>query len=73
MKTCWFEMLGSGVVNHFVSEALFSDQLVASSLVGIDTFDAKCRQGRLPSSLTGSAAMRAVPKPFVYGIGYRRF
>jgi hypothetical protein len=41
MKTCRFEILGAGVVNHHISEALFSNELVASSVLGIDVFDAK--------------------------------
>ena len=56
MKTCWFEILGSGVANHFVSEALILRSIGGvEPCCGIDTFDAKCvkRSSILPHWLRG--------------------
>jgi len=41
MNTYRIEILGSGIVNYYISEALFTNSFVASRVVGIDTFDAK--------------------------------
>ncbi len=41
MNTCRLEVVGCGIVNHYVIEALFTNPYVASHVRAIDTFDAK--------------------------------